>query len=126
MHQVVWSACDARGHPVVLRGAFARAAINGHAGVRSQRHHDKGAGFSSERSVTSSPSSLAAVSLASIMSAVRLEQLRDQTLRPVSLTLEVRPMTGSGRFDLGKLRLQCLDACLEGGDYSGDRGVTTR
>jgi hypothetical protein len=48
----------------------------------------------------------------------RLEQFGDQAVSPIALTFVVCPVTGCGRFEVGQLRLQRLDAFLECGDPS--------
>ena len=58
------------------------------------------------------------------MSAVAASYSETRSFAPVAFTLGVRPMSGSGCFELGKLRLQGLDARLECGDYF--REVTTQ
>jgi len=51
----------------------------------------------------------------------RLEQFGDQAVSPIALTFVVCPVTGCGRFEVGQLHLQRLDAFLECGDISGDK-----
>jgi hypothetical protein len=51
----------------------------------------------------------------------RLEQFSDQAVSPIALAFVVFSVTGCGRFEVGQLRLQRLDAFLECGDLSGDK-----
>ena len=51
----------------------------------------------------------------------RFEQFGDQAVSPIALAFVVCPVTGCGRFEVGQLHLQRLDAFLECGDISGDK-----